>query len=361
MNKIARRVLIVILFVFLLAGCSSPASAPIPIDTITNTTATGSSPAAVRTMQPSQGLATPGANTADLIDYTHKQLIFHLKIPGNWKLDEQTSFTNLTAPDNSGSIQIAAVNTGVELNELGFANFVDATEANTFSRFLNYTQVERSVDNSKRLAYIRTTLDINKVPQKIISIYKRQGKIVFYMLLRSDAIAFDKNNSLFEQIIPTSEFDSTYAADFIPYDIVYDFSEPNNLFILNVPSNWMYQIFKGENTIQDTFVSPDNHAKIQTITYNDGNTIPHGQTDLIALDLLKEIYAQDVRISETRTQPDLSIRWTWASKTGNIEGITFYEIRGTSFLMLTLLSETEYKKLFDPLFNLIIESYQLPK
>jgi hypothetical protein len=359
MISITHRVLIIILSVFLLAGCSSPASAPVPIPTNANTdtTATGSTPAAVTTTQPSQ----PGTNAADLIDYTHKQLIFHLKIPANWKVDEQSSFTNITAPDNSGSIQVMAVNTGVELNELGFANFVDATEANTFARFLNYTQVERTVDTAKSFAIIRTNLDINNIPQKIISLYNKLGKIVFYMHFRSDAIAYEINNSLFEQIIPDIYFDSAYAADFIPYDIGYDFTEPNNLFILNVPSNWMYQYFIGENTIQNTFVSPDNHARIQNITYDDGSFVSPGQTDLIALELLQEIYAKDVRISEARTQPDLSIRWTWASKTGNIEGTTFYETRGTSFLMLSLLSDTEDKKVFDPLFNLIIESYQLPK
>jgi hypothetical protein len=352
MKTIARKVLIIILFVFLLAGCSSPASAPAPTPTnaIVDTT-----------IQTSQGLTTPGTNTTDLIDYTHKQRIFHLKIPGNWKVDEQSSFTNFTAPDNSGSIQVVVVNTGVELNELGFANFVDATETNNFGMYPNYSQVERTVDNEKSFATIRTTLDINKIPQKIISLYKQQGKIVFYMHFRSDAIAFEKNNSLFEQIIPTSYFDSAYAAGFIPYNFFHDFGGPNNLFTLNIPFNWVYQNKQSETTIQDTFVSPDNHARIQNITYNDGSAVSRSQADLIALELLQEIYAKDVRISEARTRPDLSIRWTWASKTANIEGTTFYETRGTSFLMLTLLSETEDKKLFDPLFNLIIESYQLPK
>ena len=55
-----------------------------------------------------------------------------LKIPVNWKVDEQESFTKITAPDESGSIQVFAVNTGIELNELGFANFVDATEKNNY-------------------------------------------------------------------------------------------------------------------------------------------------------------------------------------------------------------------------------------
>jgi hypothetical protein len=77
--------------------------------------------------------------------------------------------------------------------------------------------------------------------------------------------------------------------------------------------------------------------------------------------LLQEIYAKDVRISEVRTQPDLSIRWTWSSMIGNIEGTTFYETRGNFFLMLTFLSDIDVNNIFDPLFNLIIESYQLPE
>ena len=370
MKTITGKIFLLLISSLLIVACTSPAPAPAPIPTnpVSEPTSMGSNPAAVTgTEQPlgmnstSQGLPTQNPSNPELIDYTHKKSFFRFKIPANWKVDEQESFTNITAPDDSGFIQVVAVNTGFELNELGFANFVDATEEYNFAKYINYSQMERTVDSKKGLATLQSTLDFNKIPQKILSIYQRQGRMVFYMHFWSNADIYETNGPLYEQISRSRFFDSAYAEELKPYSILYEFTGPNNLFAFKIPINWVYQNFADEKMIRDTFISPEGYASIQNITYDDGYTVTRGEADLIALELLKEIYAKDVRISEARTQADLSIRWTWASKSGGIEGTSFYETRGTSFLMLTLFCDKEYKNIFDPLFNRIIASYQLPE
>ena len=361
MKTFTVKLLFLLITFLLVAACTSPASAPAPIPTnpISETTPISGTPIAV--VGTPLGGSTQIPFNAELIDYIHKNLIFRLKIPVNWKVDEQESFTDITAPDESGSIQVIAVNTGVELNELGFANFVDTTEKNNFASNQNYSQVERTVDNRKWVSILRSTFDANKIPQKMLSIYQRVGRVVFYIHFKTNASSYEKNNLLFEQIIQSSYFNSAKEAEIIPYNLVYEFNGPKNLFMLDVPTNWTYQKNSINNEIQDTFISPDAHARIINMAYDDSNLITRSHADRIALELLKEIYAKDVRISESSTQPDLSIRWSWTSKISGIEGTTFYETRGTSFLMLTFFCDIEYKEIFNPLFNRLIETYRRPE
>ncbi len=361
MKTITGKILLLLISSSLVVACTSPAPAPVPIPTnpVSEPASMGSNPAALTGT--SQGLSTQNPINADLIDYTHKNLFFRIKIPANWKVDEQESFTNITAPDDSGFIQVVAVNTGFELNELGFANFVDATEEYNFAKYIKYSQVERTVDSKKGFATLQSTLDFNKIPQKILSIYQRQGRMVVYMHFWSNADTYETNGPLYEQISRSRFFDSANAEELKPYSILYEFTGPNNLFALKIPINWAHQNFANEKMIRDTFISPGGYARIQNITYDDGYTVTRGEADLIALDLLTETYAKDVRISEARTQADRSIRWTWASKSGGIEGTSFYETRGTSFLMLTFFCDKEYKEIFNPLFNRLIETYHRPE
>jgi hypothetical protein len=357
LKTIAGKIFVLLFSSLLVVACTSqaPVPAPIPANPVLETTPISGNPIAAAGA--SQDLPTQNPINADLIDYTHKNLIFRLKIPINWKVDEQEYFTDITAPDESGSIQVFAVNTGIELNELGFANFVDATEKNNFAGNTNYSLVERIVDNKKWVATLRSTFDTNKIPQKLLSIYQREDSVIFYIHLESNASSYEKNNLLFEQIIRSSFFNSASAAGFNPYNIVYDFTGSKNLFVIEIPTNWTYKKDNINNGIQDKFISPDGHGRIENITYDDGNAITRGKADRIALELLKEIYAKDVRISEAKTQPDLSIRWSWNSTKNGIEGTTFYETRGTSFLMLTFFWDKDYSGIFNPLFNRLIETY----
>lgn len=346
MKTVAGKILLLLFSSLLVVSCTSLTPPPAPIPTYTATVS--GTP---------EGLPTQNPLSAELIDYTHKKLIYQLKIPVNWKVDEQESFTIITAPDDSASIEVNAVNTGIELNELGFANFVDATENNNYAGLRNYAQVERKVDNQKSVATLQSTFDSGNIPQKMLSIYQREGILVFYMHFQTSASTYEKNNPLFEQIIQSALFNSSATAEIIPYNIVYDFNGSKNLFILEIPTNWTYQKNTINNGILDKFLSPDGHARIENITYDDGNPITRAKADRIALELLKELYANDVRISEAQTQPDLSIRWSWASTKSGIEGTSFYETRGTSFLMLTLYWDKDYTDIFNPLFNRIIQTY----
>ena len=358
MKIIAAKILLLLISSLMVVACNSPAPSPAPIPTtaVSETTPISSNPnTAAGTPQ-----STPTQNplNAELIDYTHKKLIYQLKIPVGWKVDEQESFAYITAPDESASIIVAGVNTGVELNELGFANFVDATELNNFARNKNYSQVDRMLDYKSWVAILHSTFDSSNIPQKILSIYQREGNVVFYLIFQSNTDIYEKDSPLFDLIIHNAQFNSNNMAAIVPYNMVYDFSAPKNLFILEIPTNWTYQNNAIKNEILDRFISPDGHARIENITYDDGNAITRFKADRIALQLLQEIYAKDARIDEAKTQPDLSIRWSWASAKNGIEGTTFYETRGTSFLMLTFFCDKDYKGIFNPLFNQLIETYR---
>ena len=85
----------------------------------------------------------------------------------------------------------------------------------------------------------------------------------------------------------------------------------------------------------DVFTSPDGHAGVESIVYDDGEALcrnPERQ-DRPAIGFTR-IYSStgqegDIRISDDSTQKDGSERLTWTSKGGDWSGISFFEIRKT--------------------------------
>ena len=60
-------------------------------------------------------------------------------------------------------------------------------------------------------------------------------------------------------------------------------------------------------------------------------------------------------------QKDGSERLTWTSKGGNYSGISFFEIRKpTAMLMFTVWWDNDYKDQYGDVLNQVIESYRIP-
>jgi hypothetical protein len=340
-------IFLLLFLILCLSACSAVSPNPAPIPT-----------------GPSGSLATsslPGKSTPDkfqLVDYNHSKNIFNMKYPTGWKVSEEDSFTTFTAADESISIQAAVVNTGIPLNEAGFVNFVNNTEGNNYSHLKNFLQTENKVDGKQGIARLTSQFTLGNTAQILNSIHLRKDSTIFSMHLQSAEADLPTNARLFSEMINSAQFDPTAASKLIPYNIVYDFIGRRNLFKLKIPTSWHYESRTISDGIVDIFTSPDAIVKIENLTYDDGSIIKPSQAYQLAATLLWEIYAKDMRISDAETQPDGSIRWTWSSNRNQLEGTTFYELRGTTFLMLSLYCQSDHQEIFSPLFSSIIQNYQ---
>lgn len=300
-------------------------------------------------------------STLDLINYTHPSNCFKLSYPYGWNIEEHESSVTFNAPDDSGTIEIIVVNTGYKLDAEAFKNFVNAIEINWFGTYKNYQESKREISAEAGHAQINKTLDWNRIPQIVSSNYQQEGEVIYWINYWENQVSDSILQPIFDQVSEHISNNSAYCEDLAPYQTLMPFAGPKNLFSMQVPIPWTHSVEKADVFQIDTFVAPDLNAAIQNITYDDGKIVTRGAADTIALDFLKEIYAKDVRISSARFQPDNSIRWIWESASGGFQGITFYETRGTSFLMLTVMYVNDQKELYLPLLETIISSYSIPE
>jgi hypothetical protein len=340
--RIRSHFFILFLMLFTLPACSSYPVSPAPI------------PTELISASADQSNTSP----FKLIEYSHSQKLFNLKIPKGWAIKEENSFSTFTAPDETASIRAAVINTGIALDEQGFSNLVNNTEMNDFGHLRQYRQDDPRMDEKNGTARVTSHFMLGNIPQDLISVYLRKDNIIFSLQLQTKESDSSGNQRLFEQIFISAQFNQELANNLIPYNIVFDFTGPHNLFKLLVPTSWKYDKKSIQDGQHDQFSSPDETAKIANLTYDDGNGISPGKAGQLALTLLGELYAKDVRITEIKAQPDGSTRWSWSSERNHLQGTTFFEVRGTAFLMLSLYSRSEYQAIFAPLFAVIIENYQ---
>jgi hypothetical protein len=112
-------------------------------------------------------------------------------------------------------------------------------------------------------------------------------------------------------------------------------TDQNKYFSIQVPGDWQHSqtVDKNKNFwYWDVIASPDNNARVESVVYDDGTPWTGSQNGQAALTLLNQFYSKtgqegDIRISNDSIQPDKSERLTWASKTGNYSGVSYFEVR----------------------------------
>ena len=144
------------------------------------------------------------------------------------------------------------------------------------------------------------------------------------------------------------------------------FTDKNNLYQIQVPSDWVYKQNTGENYYIDQFKSPDEKALVENIVYDDGTTFNGGQKGKFALQLIYQFYSSDgtscdIKITSDQLMDDGSEGLLWQSK-GGYSGASYFETRTgrTTFLMFTIEWLDDAKDLYFDTLNQIVESYLIP-
>ena len=60
-------------------------------------------------------------------------------------------------------------------------------------------------------------------------------------------------------------------------------------------------------------------------------------------------------------QADGSERLDWYSPSGGVTGESFFETRGTTFLLLTWVADDDYYDLYLPVWSSLLDSYEVPE
>lgn len=144
------------------------------------------------------------------------------------------------------------------------------------------------------------------------------------------------------------------------------FTDQNKYFSIQVPGDWAHtqDVDKKNNYwYWDVIKSPDGHAAVESVVFDDGTPWTGTQNGKQALYMLNTFYSKtgkegDIRISDDSIQPDKSERLTWTSKGGNYSGVSFFEVHGTAFLMFTTWWDNPYADQYRTVLDNVVSSYK---
>lgn len=311
---------------------------------------------------PTQGAA-PAPFEIDSNVYEHPSGAFFFNPPVGWTVSEGTGGVVFTSPDEEAMIDFSATNTGYELDPDSFERFAQATEANYYGWRPDYTQLGYEFNQDNGSILVAKSFTDDSGPQAVFTLYLLNGLGVYaFDFWANEDVAQEYSDPYFE-MMSTINVDGANVVDMPIYNYIYTFTDQNNQFQFDVPLSWTYVYDEAESVYTDTFTSPDNHAVIQNISYDDGTVWTKSSAGALALALLNQVYtngANDIKITGDKVQPDGSERLTWESRSGGFSGISFFETRGTTFLMLSWLVDGGYEEVFGPVFDGTLGSYAIP-
>jgi hypothetical protein len=348
------------------AGGSTSTTEPVATD------APKSLPTVEPTSEPKSALPTQDSSSAsssqapfeiDTTRYEHPSSTFSFNAPVGWTADEGKSGVVFTSPDGAGKLDFSVTNTGETLDPAALEEFIKTTEANYFGTFSNYSQDGYQFDPGTNSALVAKSLTSDNGDQKVFTFYLQDGQAVYSFDFWANADVASEYKDAYAEVMGKIITDGAKAADLPVYSFIYPFTDKNNLFQFEVPLSWVYEYNEGKNFYSDSFKSPDGHSLIENVTYDDGTPTSKAQAGDLALQILNNGYtngANDIKITGDKVQADGSERLTWTSRSGGFSGQSFFETRGTTFLMLSWLVDSGYEDMFGPVFDNTLATYKIP-
>lgn len=307
--------------------------------------------------QPLVSTATPTPKPATRL-YEHPDGIFAVTIPETWSINSEGNFTSMVDSSSRVRIDIQFINTGYELEPDSLTQMVDSRETNKFGEFDNYLETTRDADAEEGSYYVEKRLTDGGEPKYILSRYQQIGPNVLVLDLYSDHDYYVANETDLTDIISSL---SIAGGDGISEgvhgtNLLTTFS--NGAYSMEVPGYWEYQNTIAEHSVVDTFTSPDGHAVIQMIVYDDGQFISGSVAGAFVRNLIRNYYAKDIVVTSYRYLPDGREELIWNSSGSNYEGITYFDAHNTELIIYTVMSDVDIRETYSELLDNALNSFQ---
>lgn len=294
--------------------------------------------------------------------YTHSSGAFSITLPEGWEISERDDGVSVSAPDQTALIDVSFANVGWEFDEEALATYIEAIETNWFGGFDNYSQEAYEPQQDGSILVVKA-LDLSDgTSHAVLSYYELRGTVVYEQDFWSPLDDYEAYSGGYLEIANSLHYDETAGGEGELYPFSYPFRGPNDLLEFHVPYGWTYsQSISDDGTTQvDIWTSPDGLSTLESIAFDDGTPVSKSTAGQFALELLKASYADDVKITGDQVQSDGSERLNWYSTSGGYDGETFFETRGTTFLLLTWTVNTDAYDLYVPVWERLLKSYTVP-
>jgi predicted small lipoprotein YifL len=339
------------------------ATAPQPTKAPTKAPTKSPTKAAAATKEPrataTEAQQAPFTLSAD--PYVHSSGGFSIRLPEGWNVDPRDHSIFVTSPDNVASIEVNFDNLGQPFDADTLSTYINAVEANWFGTFPDYSANEPETQSDGSTGVLKT-LTQDGVAQTVFSYYWQKDNIVYEQDFWVQTDSYDAYVDSLVEVANSMTTDPAAVSESDPYALIYTFTGPNKLFEISVPYGWTYKTSTDTNSTVDTFTAPDGASYVENITYDDGTSVSKSDSGRFALALLKEYYeVNDIKVTADETQPDGSERLDWKSASGGFEGMSFFETRGTTFLLLTWIVNSDSYDLYLPVWTAVVNSYTTPE
>jgi hypothetical protein len=303
-----------------------------------------------------------GAITLSSGQYTHPSGAFAITFPEGWEVTEYEHSTGATSPDGVASVTVYFENAGYTLDAESLTAYSNNIESNYYASYENYSQSSIEPQNDGSIGIFKT-LDSDGVQYDIATYYWQDGTTLF---IQDWWVASDQYDALSDGLVEVSNtmsWDGSVAVDDILYPLQYTYTCPNSLCNFAVPFGWAYTRDESfDNSIIDQFKAPDGVTFIEQVAYDDGTAISRSAAGAFALSLLKEFYkVDDLVVTGDEVQGDGSERLDWYSPSGGYQGESFFETRGTTFLLLTWVVNNDFHDLYTNIWGDILDTYEIPQ
>jgi hypothetical protein len=342
-------------------GAAEPTPTPLPPPTQAPPTKAPPTkpPIKAPTDTPEVNIGGNAAITISAEPYSHPSGAFSIRLPEGWEVNERNYSVGAVESSDGASVTMYFDNVGVQFDTGARDKYINAVEANFYGTYSNY-QLSSQEEQSDGSIGVFKTIDLNGASFHISSYYWQVGAVMYIQDLWIPQSVYDSYIDPLLEVANSVQVDETAGANAPLYPLRYTFKGPNDLFQFDIPYGWEYTTGSAENTIVDTFKSPDGHSFIDNLTYDDGKEISRSAAGKVALSLLKQFYADDLKVVDDKVQQDGSERLSWRSNGKNVVGQTFFEVRGTTFLLLTWVVDNDFYDFNQPIWSDVLASYKIP-
>lgn len=290
--------------------------------------------------------------------YEHPDNIFELSLPMTWSVSSESSMTYITDPASGLKIEIQVVDAVYELNQESLARMVDARESNIFGEYTSYIETDRLVNDDQPFFRVEKSLMEGGELRKVVSQYHQTGKFVLIIDLWSGLDFYDDNEPELNSILASFSIDESMMESGENYGSTLLTTFSNGSYSMEVPQYWQYRTESSENSVVDTFTSPDENAVIQMAVYDDGEPISGSVAGAFVRNLLRNYYAKDIVVTAYKYLPDGKEELIWYSEGSNYEGITYFDARDTELIFYTIMMATDFKESHSELLSNALNSFQ---
>jgi hypothetical protein len=280
-----------------------------------------------------------------------------------WLVAEESA-DSLVLVDSKRQITftIQAVNTGYEIDHTSLMRFIEAREQKSGNRYTvdeNSDQKENNGENS-----ITVTNSKQTDPSSIIGVtaYRQYGNIIAVTELDFGKDSYFSYPQWIDRVFNAVKFHPENAVGKPAYAPISEVIDPHKQIRIIVPEGWISEVMSGESTWVASYYSPDLHAVIQLLTYDDGELISDAVAGNFALFLLNSYLSANIMVTADRMLPSGLEQLEWHSPRYNFNyvGTSSFHSSGTTFVMLTMMYDIDYAEIYLPVLERSQESYKIP-